>query len=120
MQHCQQTERQIERLKQIFGSLGKPPRGKKCEGMAGIIEEGKGYLSELDAGPARDAALIAGAQKVEHYEMATYGSLRTWAQMLNNEEARRLLQQTLDEEEQTDKKLTQLAEQHSNREALAA
>ncbi len=119
-EHCSQTEQQVERLKKVFDLLGKPAKGKKCKGMEGIIEEGKEYIEELDAGPVLDAALIAGAQRVEHYEMAVYGTLRTWAETMQNKEAAELLQEILAEEESTDKKLTQLAEQHSNREALAA
>lgn len=119
-EHFRQTERQLERLKEVFSLFGKPPRGKKCHGMAGIIDEGKEFIDDLEQGPGLDAALISAAQKVEHYEIASYGSLRTWAGFLNNEEARQILQQTLDEESETDKKLSQLAEQQSNREALAA
>jgi ferritin-like metal-binding protein YciE len=119
-EHTSQTENQVERLKQVFELFGKPPRGKKCKGIEGIISEGKEQITELEEGPALDAALIAGAQKVEHYEMATYGTLRNWAGLLNNDQAKRLLQETLDEEEITDKKLTELAEARSNVEALVA
>ena len=119
-EHARQTERQLERVKKVFDLFGKPPRGKKCHGVAGIIEEGKEFISDLEQGPGLDAALISAGQKVEHYEMASYGSLRTWAGFLNNEEARQILQEILNEEGETDKKLTALAEQQSNREALAA
>jgi ferritin-like metal-binding protein YciE len=118
-EHASQTENQVERLKQVFDLFGKPARGKKCKGIEGIIAEGKEHISELDEGPALDAALIAGAQKVEHYEMASYGTLQNWAELLNNEEAKRLLHDTLEEEKLTDKKLTELADTN-NREALAA
>ncbi len=109
-EHLRQTEGHVERLEQIFEALGKSPRGKKCKGMEGVIEEGKEVLQEDMDEETRDAALIAAAQRVEHYEMAGYGTVRTYAQLLGEKEAGRLLQQTLDEEGQTDKKLTQLAE----------
>lgn len=109
-EHRVQTEGQVKRLEQVFKVLGHPVKGKKCEGMAGLIEEGKKTMEE-DAEPAvLDAALIASAQKVEHYEIAAYGCLCTYAEMLGYEEAHELLGQNLDEEETTDEKLTALAE----------
>jgi len=115
--HLKETEVQIERLEKIFDELEENPKGKKCKAMEGLIEEGK-ELMEEDADPSvMDAGLIGAAQKVEHYEIAGYGTVRTYAQMLGNEEAARLLQQTLDEEGATDKKLNQLAMQCINAEA---
>jgi ferritin-like metal-binding protein YciE len=116
--HLEQTRGQVQRLETIFERLGKSPKGKKCKGMEGLIEEGKEMMEE-DADPAvLDAALISAAQRVEHYEMAGYGTVRTYAQMLNQEEDARLLQETLDEEGDTDKRLTELAESLINVEAV--
>jgi ferritin-like metal-binding protein YciE len=109
-EHVRQTEEQVKRLDRIFEGLGKSPRGKKCKGMEGVLEEGKEVMQEDMDNETRDAALIAAAQRVEHYEMAGYGTARTYAQLLGENEAAKLLQQTLDEEGATDKKLTQLAE----------
>lgn len=107
--HLRQTEGHVSRLEQIFEKLGENPRGKFCKGMEGILAEGKQLLQE-DAEPdVLDAGLITAAQHVEHYEIAGYGTVRTYAQLLGENEAVALLQQTLDEEEQTDQKLTQLA-----------
>lgn len=109
-EHRVQTEGQVKRLEQVFKLLGHPVKGKKCEGMAGLIEEGKTVM-EQDADPAvLDAALIAAAQKIEHYEIASYGCICTYAEMLGHEEAHELLGQNLDEEETTDERLTALAE----------
>lgn len=109
-EHVRQTEEHVARLDQIFEGLGKSPRGKKCKGMEGLLEEGKEVMQEDMDDETRDAALIAAAQRVEHYEMAGYGTVRTYANLLGEREAAKLLQQTLDEEGLTDKKLTQLAE----------
>jgi ferritin-like metal-binding protein YciE len=100
----------VQRLEQIFEALGKSPRGKKCKAMEGLVEEGKEVMQEDMDDETRDAALIAAAQRVEHYEIAGYGTVRTYAQLLGERDAVKLLQATLDEEGQTDKKLTQLAE----------
>jgi len=118
--HLRETEGHVQRLEQIFGSLGQAARGKKCKGMEGIIEEGKEILEEDGAPEVIDAALIAAAQRVEHYEIAAYGCLRTYAQLLGYDDAARLLQQTLREEEATDKKLTELGEGGINQAAVAA
>ena len=116
-EHRVQTEGQVKRLEQVFKLLGHPVKGKKCEGMAGLIEEGKKVM-EQDADPAvLDAALIAAAQKVEHYEIAAYGCVCTYAEMLGHDEAHDLLGQNLDEEETTDERLTALAESVINIEA---
>ncbi len=119
-EHRVQTEGQVKRLEQVFKLLGHPAKGKKCEGMAGLIEEGKKVMEE-DAEPeVLDAALIAAAQKVEHYEIASYGCVCTYAEMLGYDEAHELLGQNLDEEETTDERLTALAETVINVEAQDA
>jgi ferritin-like metal-binding protein YciE len=113
-QHLSETENQIRRLEQAFGTMGKKATRKTCKGMKGVIEEGDEILKE-DADPSvRDAGLISAAQKVEHYEIAGYGTARSYAQMLGMTEVANLLQQTLDEEGMTDEKLTQLAESSIN------
>lgn len=119
-QHLKQTETQVQRLERIFASIGEKAKGKTCKGMQGLIEEGKEKMAEDIEADVLDAALIAAAQKVEHYEIAAYGTLRAYAEMLGNQQAVKLLQQTLDEEGDTDKKLTQLAEQLVNVEAVEA
>lgn len=109
--HLAETQGQVERLEQIFEELGVSPRGKKCVGMEGLIEEGKELMEEEDIDPeVLDAGLIAAAQHVEHYEMAGYGCVRTYAELLGYTEAAQLLQKSLDEEGATDKKLTALAQ----------
>jgi len=116
-EHLQQTEGQVRRLEQAFKLLGVPAKGKKCEGMAGLLEEGRKTM-EADAEPAvMDAALIAAAQKVEHYEIASYGCVCTYAELLGYDQVHELLGQNLDEEETTDQKLTALAENVINQEA---
>lgn len=116
-EHLKQTEGHVERLERIFSDLGGSPRGKKCVGMEGLIEEGNELLQEDIKPDVLDAGLIAAAQKVEHYEIAGYGAARTWAQRLGYDQAARLLQETLDEEGEANKKLTQIAESHVNMEA---
>jgi len=117
--HLAQTEEQVARLEEIFSKLVVSPRGKTCKAMKGLLEEGKDILDE-DADPAvKDAALIAAAQRVEHYEMAGYGCVRTFARLLGEDEAADLLQETLDEEGAADEALTTLAEAVINAEALA-
>jgi len=117
--HLQETQKQVERLDQVFEMLGKSSRGKKCKGMEGLLEEGKEMMQEDMEPEVMDAALIAAAQRVEHYEIAGYGTVRTYAQILGEDKHVKLLQQTLDEEGNTDKKLTQLAESSINVEAMA-
>jgi len=119
-QHLKQTEAQIKRLERVFATLDEKAKGKTCKGMQGLVEEAREMMGEDIDDDVLNAALIAAAQKAEHYEMAAYGTARTYAEMLGNSEAARLLQQTLDEEEATDKKLTQLAEQLVNVEAVEA
>jgi ferritin-like metal-binding protein YciE len=107
--HRNETERQVERLQQVFELVGKAARGKKCEAMEGLIEEGSELMKE-DVEPAvLDAGLICAAQKVEHYEIASYGTLATWARMLGHGDAAGLLEETLGEEKATDEKLTEIA-----------
>lgn len=116
--HLDETKGHVERLEQIFESLDEPAKGKTCKAMKGLIEEGSEILEEKGEDSVLDAGIIAAAQKVEHYEMATYGTLRTWADLLNQDEAAGLLQETLDEEGEADKKLNDLAEEIVNPEAL--
>jgi len=115
--HLRETERQIQRLEQVFRTVGEPVRGKKCDGLMGIIEEGKSAMEELE-GSVLDAALIAGAQRAEHYEIAAYGTLAYFAELLGNDRAKDLLGQTLDEEKAADEKLTTIAKSSVNRDAL--
>jgi ferritin-like metal-binding protein YciE len=115
--HARETERQVTRLEQVFRSIGEPVRGKKCDGIMGIIEEGNHVMEELD-GPLLDAGLIAGAQKAEHYEIASYGTLAYFAELLGHDRARDLLGETLEEEKAADEKLNQLAKSDVNRQAL--
>lgn len=118
-QHLEVTRMQLERLDQIFERIGKKGTGKKCKGMEGLIEEGKEMMEEDMEPEVMDAALIAAAQRIEHYEMAGYGTVRTYARILGEEQDAKLLQKTLDEEGNTDKLLTQLAESSINVEAAA-
>ena len=108
-QHLEQTNGHIERLEQVFKKIDKEARAKKCEAMEGIVKEGESVMGEDAAPEVMDALLIACAQKVEHYEIATYGTLCTWAEQLGYSEAKKLLGDNLEEEEETDKKLTKLA-----------
>lgn len=115
--HLRQTERQAQRIEQIFAERQGSPGGKKCVGMEGLIEEGNEIMKEDIEPHVMDAGLIAAAQKVEHYEIASYGTVRTWAERLGYNNAAKLLQQTLDEESAANEKLTQIAESHVNMEA---
>jgi ferritin-like metal-binding protein YciE len=117
--HLRETEGHVKRLEQIFKSLDLPARGKKCKGMEGLIEEGKEILEEDGEAEVIDAALISAAQRVEHYEIAAYGCLITYAETLGHTDAAELLRETLSEEEATDEKLTQLAEGGINQAAAA-
>ena len=112
--HLEQTKEHIERLDEIFDKLDKKPSGKTCHGMKGLVEEGSEIMAEKGEDFVIDAGLIAAAQKMEHYEIASYGTVRTWAEMLGDDDAAELLQQTLDEEGETHKKLTELAEEIVN------
>jgi ferritin-like metal-binding protein YciE len=113
-EHLAQSKRQLSRLEQIFVQLGKSVKRETCDAMKGLIKEGSEVVSADGDPNVKDAALISAAQRVEHYEMAGYGSTRTYAEHLGHSDAARLLQMTLDEEKETDKKLTQLAEQNIN------
>jgi ferritin-like metal-binding protein YciE len=110
-EHLEITRMQVNRLEEVFKSLGMAARGKTCEGMKGLIEEGQEKMQELEQGATLDAALIASAQKVEHYEIASYGTLATFAEIMGHQEAKDLLGQTLDEEKEADERLTQVAGQ---------
>jgi ferritin-like metal-binding protein YciE len=115
--HLEQTKEHVERLEEIFKRLEQKPTGKTCKAMKGLIEEGSEILGEDGDESVLDAALIGAAQRVEHYEIAAYGTVRTFANMLGEEEAAELLQETLDEEGEADKLLTELAESVVNVEA---
>ena len=118
--HLEETRGQIDRLEQVFGLLDEKVRGKHCDGIAGIIDEGKSVMEEDFDDATMDACLIASGQRAEHYEMAAYGTLVAWARGLGQTEAADLLQQTLDEEKAADQKLSQLAEGGINQEAADA
>jgi ferritin-like metal-binding protein YciE len=118
--HRDQTEAHVERLDKIFSMIEKKPQGKTCPAIIGLTDEGAEIISDYKGSPALDAGLLAAAQAVEHYEISRYGTLRTWAEELGLDEAAELLQETLDEEEETDKALTELAKSAVNQEAEAA
>jgi ferritin-like metal-binding protein YciE len=118
--HLEETRGQIDRLEQVFGLLDEKVRGKHCDGIAGIIEEGKSVMEEDFDEATMDACLIAAGQRAEHYEMAAYGTLVAWARGMGHADVADLLQQTLDEEKAADKKLSQLAEGGINQEAADA
>ena len=109
-EHVEMTQRQVERLEDVFAALGKPAKAKTCKAMQGLIEEATEIMEEDASDSVLDAGIIAAAQKVEHYEIASYGTVRTWARLCGEDEAANLLQETLDEESQTDERLTELAE----------
>jgi ferritin-like metal-binding protein YciE len=119
-EHLTQTEGHVNRLEKIFKGLGEKPTGKTCKAMKGLVEEGKEIIEEDGDDSVLDAALIGAAQKVEHYEIAGYGVARTFASLLGEEDAMESLQRTLNEEGETDKKLTQIAESVINIEASEA
>lgn len=118
--HLKETEGHVQRLERIFKELGENPKGKRCKGMEGLVEEGKDIMEKNGEPPVIDAALIAGAQRVEHYEIAAYGCLQTYAQLLGKDNAAKLLGQTLAEEEAADKKLTAIGKSSVNSQAAAA
>ena len=109
-EHLEQTKEHAQRIETIFEQLGQKAKGKKCKAMEGLIKEGSEVLDEDMSEDVKDAAIIAAAQRVEHYEIAAYGTVRTFANLLGETEAATLLEQTLEEEKETDDKLTQLAE----------
>jgi ferritin-like metal-binding protein YciE len=118
--HAMETEGQIERLEQVFSMIDQAPKGKKCEAINGLVDEGKEIMSDFKNSPAHDAGLLAAAQAVEHYEISRYGTLRAWAKKLGLNDAARLLEQTLAEEKKTDEALTRLATASINDIAEAA
>ncbi len=110
LSHLTETEGQVDKLTQVFELIGKAARGKKCEAMVGLLKEGDEIVAETDEGAMRDAGIIAAAQKVEHYEIATYGTLRTWANTMGQDEIAGILEEILDEEKAADEKLTMIAQ----------
>ncbi len=110
-EHLEQTRGHVERLEEIFEALDEKPTGKKCAGMAGLVKEGEEIMDEDLSAEVMDAALISAAQRVEHYEIAAYGCVSAWAQLLGESEANALLEKTLEEEKETDQKLSQLSEE---------
>ncbi|MFD1881162.1 ferritin-like domain-containing protein [Paracoccus pacificus] len=118
--HRTETETHVERLQKVFEIIGKPARGKTCQAIDGIIEEGDDVMSEFKGAPALDAGLIAAGQAAEHYEIARYGTLRQWARDLGLDDAAGLLEQTLNEESKADDLLTEIAESEGNQEAMEA
>ena len=118
--HETETEEHVARLEKVFEEIDETPRGKTCDAIMGIIEEGQEVMKEFKGEPALDAGLLAAAQAVEHYEIARYGTLKTWAAELGLKEAVKLLDATLAEEKKTDETLTRLAEQEVNQHAQAA
>src|SRR5437588_12775441 len=118
--HEQETEGQVERLEQVFALIEEPAKGKTCDAINGILDEGKEIMTEFKGSPALDAGLLAAAQAVEHYEIARYGTLKTWAEELGLNDALQLLDETLEEEKATDEALTELAESVVNQEAQHA
>jgi len=118
--HLEQTKGHVQRLEQIFEGLGEAAKGKKCDGLRGILDEGEKTIADGEKGSVLDAGLIAGAQRVEHYEMAAYGSLKTWAAQLGEDQAVQILQATLNEEKEADQKLTEIAASGVNAEASRA
>jgi ferritin-like metal-binding protein YciE len=118
--HLKETEGQVSRLEKVFDMIEVAPRGKKCEAIEGMIEEGAEIMKEFKGAPALDAGLVSAAQAVEHYEIARYGTLKRWAEQLGLDEAAGLLEETLEEEKNTDQALTDLAEASINEHAQAA
>lgn len=117
--HLEETREHIQRVEQAFDQLGMPARGKKCEGMQHLISEGSEMIAEAENDATRDAIIIAGAQKCEHYEIASYGTICTWANILGKPEVADMLEPTLEEEKEADQKLTAIAESFVNEQAAA-
>jgi ferritin-like metal-binding protein YciE len=115
--HAQITVKQVKRLEDVFETLGTKAKAEKCEAMEGLIKEGEEVMESTEDGVVRDAGIIAAVQKIEHYEIASYGTLRSFAEILGENEAASLLEETLDEEKEADRKLTQIAESAINLEA---
>ena len=112
--HLRETEQHVKRLEKVFELMGMPARGKKCIGMQNLLEEGDDMIAEAEEDATRDAVMIASAQKVEHYEIASYGTVRTWANVLGKNDIAGLLEDTLEEEKDADQKLTGIAESFIN------
>jgi ferritin-like metal-binding protein YciE len=117
-EHLEVTKGHVSRLEKIFEGMENSPRGEKCDGMEGLVEEAEGVIEDTEDDDVLDAGLIAAAQKVEHYEISGYGTARTYAEMLGRNDAAQLLQQTLDEEKEADAKLNKLAKEMINWEAM--
>jgi len=113
-EHLEVTRQQVKRLDKVFQKLGQKPGKKTCEGMQGLLREGEKMIGEMEKSPVLDAGLISAAQKVEHYEISAYGTVRTLAEMLGQDEAAELLEETLEEEKETDENLTEIAESIMN------
>ena len=118
-EHLHQTEQHVDRLEQVFEQLDQPVKGKKCTGMQNLIAEGEDMIGDAEEDATRDAVIIASAQKVEHYEIAAYGTLRTWASLLGKDDVASILEETLEEEKEADKKLTTIAETIVNQASAA-
>ncbi len=118
-QHLKQTEGHIERLRQVFEHMGIKARSKTCKAMEGLLKEAEEIISDFEDNPAKDAALICAAQKIEHYEIASYGTLATYAELMQHNEVAELLKQTLSEEKRTDTRLTEIAMNSANIEQTA-
>ena len=116
--HREETQGQVERLQKAFEAMGKPARGSTCEAINGIIEEGEEAVQEFEQGPVRDAAIVANAQAVEHYEMSRYGTIIAWAQACGQKDIVKLMEETLAEEKKADKLLNDMATQDINQKAL--
>jgi ferritin-like metal-binding protein YciE len=116
--HLEETEEHVERLKEVFESVEEKPKSKTCKAMKGLIEEGSELLQELKGKSSIDAGIIAAAQKVEHYEIASYGSVRAWAEEMGHSSAVKLLTETLEEEDAADQKLTEIAQSLANEKAV--
>jgi ferritin-like metal-binding protein YciE len=117
-QHLQETEGHVSKIERVFGVFDEKPRAKKCPAMVGILEEGDEIISEYKKSPAINAAIISAAQKVEHYEIASYGTLHAWAELLGNDDAAQLIQEILDQEKEADRVLNECAVSKNNKEAL--
>ncbi|MCR9065857.1 MAG: ferritin-like domain-containing protein [Cytophagales bacterium] len=117
--HLKETEKQVERLEEVFKSIDKKPTAKKCEAMAGLIEEGEEIIEETESGDVRDAGIIMACQKVEHYEIASYGTLAAFAKVLGYKKAVKLLLETLEEEKNADEHLSEIADTALNTEAIS-
>ena len=116
-EHLEQTRGHLERLEKVFENYGEKAKGKTCDGMKGLIEEGKQMMDEYATEAVKDAAIISAAQRVEHYEIAAYGTLRTWAKQLGDDDSAELLEETLNEEKEADEKLNEIAETVINQQA---